>query len=287
MPIGVIINALVVVIGGIVGALAGDKISESFKENLNTVFGACAMAMGISSVVLMENMPAVVFSVIVGTSIGLAIQLGQRIDRAGLMMQKGISRALSGLQRAGKEQQEPAGKINAAGQTDTADNTKATVIADTMNPADTVNLTDTVGSTNNNSAVLVTALVLFCASGTGIYGSIVAGMTGDHSILLAKSILDFATALIFACTLGIVVSLIAVPQFLIFMALYLLAGAIYPLCTPAMINDFKACGGILLLATGFRMIRVKEFPVADMIPAMVLALPVSYFWVSVIIPLLA
>lgn len=251
MPIGVITNALVVAVGGIVGALAGDKISNAFKENLNMVFGACAMAMGISSIVLMENMPAVVFSVIVGTSIGLAIQLGQRIDRVGLMMQRGISRALSGLQRAGKEQQEP------------------------------------TGSTNNNSAVLVTALVLFCASGTGIYGSIVAGMTGDHSILLAKSILDFATALIFACTLGIVVSLIAVPQFLIFMALYLLAGAIYPLCTPAMINDFKACGGILLLATGFRMIKVKEFPVADMIPAMVLALPVSYFWVSVIIPLLA
>lgn len=251
MPIGVITNALVVAVGGIVGALAGDKISNAFKENLNMVFGACAMAMGISSIVLMENMPAVVFSVIVGTSIGLAMHLGQRIDRVGLMMQKGISRALSGLQRAGKEQQEQA------------------------------------GSTNNNSAVLVTALVLFCASGTGIYGSIVAGMTGDHSILLAKSILDFATALIFACTLGIVVSLIAVPQFLIFMALYLLAGAIYPLCTPAMINDFKACGGILLLATGFRMIKVKEFPVADMIPAMVLALPVSYFWVSVIIPLLA
>ncbi len=61
MPIGIITNALVVAVGGIVGALAGDKISESFKENLNTVFGACAMAMGISSVVLMENMPAVVF----------------------------------------------------------------------------------------------------------------------------------------------------------------------------------------------------------------------------------
>ena len=250
MPIGVITNALVVAVGGIVGALAGDKISNAFKENLNMVFGACAMAMGISSIVLMENMPAVVFSVIVGTSIGLAIQLGQRIDRVGLMMQRGISRALSGLQRAGKEQQEP------------------------------------TGSTNNNSAVLVTALVLFCASGTGIYGSIVAGMTGDHSILLAKSILDFATALIFACTLGIVVSLIAVPQFLTFMALYLLAGMIYPLCTPAMINDFKASGGILLLATGFRMIKVKEFPVADMIPAMALAMPVSYLWTNYIMPLM-
>lgn len=234
------------------------------------------MAMGISSIVLMENMPAVVFSVIVGTSIGLAMHLGQRIDRAGLMMQKGIGRALSGLQRAGKEQQELAGKISAAGQTDA------------VGKKDSADSTGTVGRTGtaDNSAVLVTALVLFCASGTGIYGSIVAGMTGDHSILLAKSILDFATALIFACSLGIVVSLIAVPQFLIFMALYLLAGMIYPLCTPGMINDFKACGGILLLATGFRMIKVKEFPVADMIPAMVLALPVSYLWINYIMPLM-
>ena len=279
MPIGVIINALVVVIGGIVGALAGDKISESFKENLNTVFGACAMAMGISSVVLMENMPAVVFSVIVGTSIGLAMHLGQRIDRAGLMMQKGIGRVLSGLQRAGKEQQELTGKISAAGQTD------AVGKKDSADSTGTVGQTDTAG-TADSSAVLVTALVLFCASGTGIYGSIVAGMTGDHSILLAKSILDFATALIFACSLGIVVSLIAVPQFLIFIALYLLAGMIYPLCTPAMINDFKASGDILLLATGFRMIKVKEFPVADMIPAMALAMPVSYLWTNYIMPLM-
>ncbi len=279
MPIGVITNALVVAVGGIVGALAGDKISNAFKDNLNTVFGACAMAMGISSIVLMENMPAVVFSVIVGTSIGLAMHLGQRIDRAGLMMQKGIDRALSGPQRAGKEQQELAGKINAAGQTD------AVGKKDSADSTGTVGQTDTAG-TADSSAVLVTALVLFCASGTGIYGSIVAGMTGDHSILLAKSILDFATALIFACSLGIVVSLIAVPQFLIFMALYLLAGMIYPLCTPAMINDFKASGGILLLATGFRMIKVKEFPVADMIPAMALAMPVSYLWTNYIMPLM-
>ncbi len=204
------------------------------------------MAMGISSIVLMENMPAVVFAVIVGTSIGLAMHLGQRIDRAGLMMQKGIGRALSGLQRAGKEQQELAGKTSAAGQTDA------------VGKKDSADSTGTVGQTD----------------------------TADNSTVLAKSILDFATALIFACSLGIVVSLIAVPQFLIFMALYLLAGMIYPLCTPAMINDFKASGGILLLATGFRMIKVKEFPVADMIPAMVLAMPVSYLWTNYIIPLM-
>ena len=55
--------------------------------------------------------------------------------------------------------------------------------------------------------------------------------------------------------------------------MFLMAGIVYPLTTPVMINDFKACGGLLLLATGFRMIKVKMFPTADMIPAMILAMP--------------
>lgn len=111
-------------------------------------------------------------------------------------------------------------------------------------------------------------------------------MTGDSTILISKSILDFFTAAIFACNLGFVVSLIAIPQFVIFTALFLLAGIIVPLTTPDMIADFKACGGFLIVATGFRMIRVKMFPTADMIPAMVLVMSLSWFWVNVIIPLL-
>lgn len=67
---------------------------------------------------------------------------------------------------------------------------------------------------------LVTVIVLFCASGTGIYGSLDAGMTGDSTILISKSILDFFTAAIFACNLGYVVSVIAIPQFLIFYVLF-------------------------------------------------------------------
>ena len=111
-------------------------------------------------------------------------------------------------------------------------------------------------------------------------------MTGDSTILISKSILDFFTAAIFACNLGFVVSLIAIPQFVIFTALFLLAGIIVPLTTTDMIADFKACGGFLIVATGFRMIRVKMFPTADMIPAMVLVMSLSWFWVNVIMPLL-
>lgn len=133
---------------------------------------------------------------------------------------------------------------------------------------------------------LVTVIVLFCASSTGIYGSIVSGMTGDHSILIAKSVLDFFTAMVFSCSLGVVVSLVAVPQFCIFFPLFLCAGLIYPATTPAMIDDFKALGGLIMLATGFRMIKVKEFPTADMIPGMILVMPLSALWSDVILPLL-
>ena len=37
-----------------------------------------------------------------------------------------------------------------------------------------------------------------------------------------------------------------------------------------------------MLATGFRMVKLKEFPTADMIPAMILVMPFSWIWVNYI-----
>ena len=50
-------------------------------------------------------------------------------------------------------------------------------------------------------------------------------------------------------------------------------------------DDFKACGGFIMLATGFRMIKVKMFPIADMVPAMIFVMPISALWVNYIMPL--
>lgn len=242
MPIGVICDALSVVIGGWIGAKTGNRLSQGFKDNLNLVFGICAMGIGVSSIPLMENMPAVILALILGTIIGLAIHLNEHIEHAGAGLEKLLSR--------------------------------------------TLHLRGTGTADDNRTALLVTAIVLFCSSGTGIYGAIVAGMNGDHSILIAKSILDLFTALIFACSLGAVVSAIALPQFIIFAALFACARLIFPLTTPSMINDFKACGGFIMLATGLRIAKVKQFPIADMIPALILVWPLSALWATVVMPLL-
>ena len=231
MPIGVMMNALSVVFGGILGVLIGKYMKDEFKSALTNVFGLCALGMGINSVILMKNMPAVILSLIVGTMVGLWLCLGKRINQ-------GVSYVVK--------------KMN----------------------------------TKTDMDALITIIVLFCASSTGIYGALVSGMSGDHTILISKSILDFFTAAIFAANLGKIVSMVSIPQFVVLFELFMLSKLIYPFVTETMIADFKACGGYLLIATGLRMLKIKDFPVADMIPSMIIVMPLSAFWVSVILPLL-
>ncbi len=120
----------------------------------------------------------------------------------------------------------------------------------------------------------VAIIVLFCASGTGVFGAMREGMTGDASILIAKAFLDFFTATIFACTTGIAVAAISVPMLLIQLTLAACAAIIMPLTTPMMLADFSA-GGMLLVATGLRICGIKMFAVVNMLPALVLAMPIS------------
>jgi len=127
---------------------------------------------------------------------------------------------------------------------------------------------------------LVAIIILFCASGTGIFGAMREGMTGDPSILIAKAFLDFFTALIFATSLGFAVAIISVPMLIIQLTLATCATLILPLTTPAMMGDFTAVGGILLLATGLRICGIKMFAVANMLPALVLAMPLSALWTA-------
>jgi len=233
MPIGVIVVVLAVASGGFIGSLLGNRLPDYIKTNMNDIFGLCSICMGVSAVMLMQNMPAVVFSMLVGTLIGLLLKIGRGI-------QKGCSGVLNRVMKNADQQ------------------------------------------TND---LMLTAVVLFCASGTGIYGALDAGMTGNHSILLTKAMLDFFCSMIFACKLGKATSFIAIPQFVVLIALFLLAKVIVPMTTDFMVNDFKACGGFILVATGLRILQVKNFPVADMLPAMVLVMPISYAWVTWILPL--
>ena len=67
MPIGIIVNLSAVCIGGLIGSAVGTRLPRHLSDNLNLIFGLASMGMGISATVLMENMPAVILAVILGT----------------------------------------------------------------------------------------------------------------------------------------------------------------------------------------------------------------------------
>lgn len=119
--------------------------------------------------------------------------------------------------------------------------------------------------------------VLFCMSGTGINGALTEGMTGDPTLLIVKAILDFFTAPIFASTMGYSIGILVIPQLAIQTLLFFGASMILPL-PPDMLADFSACGGLIMLTTGFRICGIKQFPVANMLPALILVMPLSWVW---------
>ncbi len=131
---------------------------------------------------------------------------------------------------------------------------------------------------DNKTDILITAIVLFCFSGSGIFGALNEGFTGENSIMITKAILDFFTAVTFGATVGYLVSLIAIPQLIFGLLLFFSAEFIVPLLNIGMLADFKACGGIITLAVGLKLAKIKEFKIINILPAIVLVIPLSYLW---------
>lgn len=119
---------------------------------------------------------------------------------------------------------------------------------------------------------------LFCCSGFGWYSTLTEGITGDPTLLMSKAVLDGFTAMIFASSLGLAVCAIPLPQVVILLLVFgagkLLAGVL----TPTMFADLSACGGILTMAAGFRVSKIKSVPLVDLMPALILVMPFSMLW---------
>lgn len=139
-----------------------------------------------------------------------------------------------------------------------------------------------MGGTHADEAFLIqvsAVVVLFCCGGTGWYGALNEGLTGDGSILVTKAILDCVTACIFGSILGKIVPALCIPQLIIYLALYFASGIVQPFITPDMISDFSAAGGIITLCAGLRLTGIKrDLKVLNLLPALILVFFVSAIW---------
>ena len=121
----------------------------------------------------------------------------------------------------------------------------------------------------------VVASLVFCVGPLTILGAINDGLSGDYSLLAVKAMLDGFAALAFSSALGWGVGFSVITIIVYQGGLSLLAGTVAgavgdPSRSPA-IASVTATGGVLILAIGLRLLRVKEIRVANLLPALLLA----------------
>ncbi len=113
--------------------------------------------------------------------------------------------------------------------------------------------------------------VLFCSGAMAVVGSIAAGTHGDYNLILIKSVMDGAMAIIFAAAYGPGVLGSAVTV-LVYQGFFTLTGAtLSPLLKESGLTELSAVGGVLLIMIAFNLLGIKQFKTGNFLPALVLA----------------
>ena len=128
------------------------------------------------------------------------------------------------------------------------------------------------GSAGGISKGFVTASLLFCVGAMAIVGALESGLAGNHQTLLAKSVIDGISAIVFASTLGVGVLFSAVSVFVYQGAIALSASFIQPFLVPEVVAQMTAVGGLLIIAIGLGLMEIKKIHIGNMLPAIFLPL---------------
>lgn len=117
----------------------------------------------------------------------------------------------------------------------------------------------------------VTASLTVCIGAMAIVGAIQDGIFGDWSLLATKAVLDFIIIMVMTCSLGKGCAFSAIPVFVFEGAVTVFATFLKPLMTELAMDYLSLIGSILIFCVGLNLVWGKKIRVANMLPAVVLA----------------
>jgi uncharacterized membrane protein YqgA involved in biofilm formation len=230
--IGTVANVVTVALGAIIGRLLGDRIPERTSHTITDVLGLITLVLGVASALTMSS-PALAEALPTGAP--MLVVLGSLLFGAvvgsALKIEEKLEWAAAWLRRT---------------------------FAGT-------------GDAGTFVDAIVTPTLLFCIGPLTILGSLSDGLGPGADQLLVKAVLDGFAAIAFASTLGWGVLFSAVAVGLLQGSLTLAAYLLGDLFTMAQIDALTATGGVMLMALGVRLLKLKNIPVGDILPALVFA----------------
>lgn len=140
-----------------------------------------------------------------------------------------------------------------------------------------------VKAKNDSSFVegFVSATLVICIGAMAIVGSIQDGLTGDHSMLFTKALLDFVIVMVMSSAMGIGVAFSALPLGIYQGLITLCAVLIAPVISDALINNLSMVGSVLISCVGINLTFGKKVKVGNFLPA--LLIPIIWEVISVCI----
>lgn len=122
----------------------------------------------------------------------------------------------------------------------------------------------------------VTASLTVSIGAMAIVGAIQDGLLGDYSTLAVKSVLDFIIVAVMTSSLGKGAIFSAIPVFVFEGAITLLARLVSPIMTPTAVAYLSLIGSTLIFCIGINLVWGKKLKVANMLPAVLLAILAAY-----------
>ena len=122
----------------------------------------------------------------------------------------------------------------------------------------------------------VTASLTVCIGAMAIVGSIQDGILGDYTTLAVKALLDFIIIAVMCSSMGKGAAFSAIPVFLLQGSMTLLSRLIEPVMTEGAIANISMIGSILIFCVGINLVWGKKVRVANMLPALILAVVFAF-----------
>ena len=134
----------------------------------------------------------------------------------------------------------------------------------------------------------LTTSIIYCVGPMAIIGSIADGLSNQHEILFAKSLLDGVVSIAFASSLGVGV-LFSSFSVIVYQGIITIIAIFFGnFLTPEMIAEITATGGLLIIAIGFNLAATlkedRRIPVGNLLLAVVVATIIV--WIGQIVGIL-
>jgi uncharacterized membrane protein YqgA involved in biofilm formation len=236
--LGTIVNALAIIAGGLAGLISRNFLSERYQETITKAIGFAVIVMALGST--LSQMLVVTISQTAET-------LSASLDTQGTMMMI-VSLAIGALFGEFLNLDRWFERFGAW-------------------------LRDKTGNQGDSQFIdaFVTSSLTVCIGAMAIIGSIQDGISGDHATLFAKAILDLVIIMMMTSSLGKGCIFSAIPVAVFQGTITLLAKEAAPIMTQSALSNISLVGNVLILCVGVNLVWPKTIRVANILPAIVIA----------------